>query len=85
MTRTIYFIADPEIDPVIIAADGMSAAFVRDANDVVRYGRNITEARALRDEHNQGLDHGEPEFFIVKVTIHRDANGTTSSTQTRTN
>ncbi len=61
-TTTVYLVIDPEIDPSKIDANGMSEA-------IVFFSRSLRKAKNYRNTQNDGIDEGEPHFFIVSQEI----------------
>jgi len=64
----LYLIVHPEVDPQAPGSEGMSAAFERNSDGEILRTRNIETARKWRDRRNEGVDLGEPLFFILAIT-----------------
>ncbi len=68
LASRIYLIVHPEVDPQAPGSEGMSAAFERNSKGEILHTRNIETARKWRDRRNEGIDLGEPLFFILSLT-----------------
>ena len=67
-TPRLFLIVHPEVDPQAPGSEGMSDAFERNSDGEILRTRNIETARKWRDRRNEGIDCGEPLFFILALT-----------------